>query len=142
MSTAATVTIAAPFLWAGAVLAISFIEAPLKFRAPGITIPLGLGIGRLVFGALSVLEVVLAVATIVAASIADVGATTMRLAWAVAALLGLQLLLRVPLDRRTRRVIAGDVAPGSPLHLVYIGLEVVKLALLLTLGVLAVDALV
>ena len=41
------IAIAAVFIWLGMVLAISFLEAPLKFRAPGITIPLGLGIGRL-----------------------------------------------------------------------------------------------
>lgn len=38
------------------VLAISFLEAPLKFRAPGITVPLGLGIGRLVFQAFNAVE--------------------------------------------------------------------------------------
>ncbi len=27
--------------WLGLVVAISFIEAPLKFRAPGVTIPVG-----------------------------------------------------------------------------------------------------
>jgi len=37
------------FVWIGFVCAISFMEAWLKFRAPGITVPLGLGIGRLVF---------------------------------------------------------------------------------------------
>lgn len=40
------------FVWLGMVLAISFLEAPLKFRAPGVTIPLGLGIGRIVCRAL------------------------------------------------------------------------------------------
>src|SRR5664279_3321230 len=44
---------AVAFVWLGMVLAISFLEAPLKFRAPGITLPLGLGIGRLVFRALN-----------------------------------------------------------------------------------------
>jgi hypothetical protein len=34
------------------VIAISFVETPSKFRAPGITVPLALGIGRLVFKAL------------------------------------------------------------------------------------------
>ena len=46
--------VAAIFVWLGMVFAISFLEAPLKFRAPGITIPLGLGIGRLVFRALNI----------------------------------------------------------------------------------------
>jgi len=41
--------IAATFVWLGMVLAISFLEAPLKFRAPGVTLQIGLGIGRVVF---------------------------------------------------------------------------------------------
>ena len=36
------------------------MESSLKFRAPGITIPLGLGIGRLVFNVLNKIEWVLA----------------------------------------------------------------------------------
>ncbi len=43
-------------LWIGFVSAISFMEAWLKFRAPGITLPLGLGIGSLVFKALNLME--------------------------------------------------------------------------------------
>jgi hypothetical protein len=42
------------------VLAISFIETPLKFRAPGVTLQIGLGIGRLVFRALNACELALA----------------------------------------------------------------------------------
>ena len=41
---------------AGMVLATSFLETPLKLAASGITLRLGLGIGPLVFGALSVAE--------------------------------------------------------------------------------------
>ena len=41
--------LAGVFLWIGFVSAISFMEAWLKFRAPGVTLTLGLGIGRLVF---------------------------------------------------------------------------------------------
>ena len=45
-----------PALWLGLIIGISLIEAPLKFQAPGITIPLGLGIGRLVFTAMNIVE--------------------------------------------------------------------------------------
>jgi hypothetical protein len=38
--------VAVTFVWLGMVLAISFLEAPLKFRAPGVTLPIGLAIGR------------------------------------------------------------------------------------------------
>ncbi len=41
-------------VWIGLIIAISFLEAPLKFTAPGITIPLGLGIGRIMFWALAI----------------------------------------------------------------------------------------
>jgi len=44
------------FLWAGFVCAISFMEAWLKFRAPGVTLPIGLGIGKLIFAALNKVE--------------------------------------------------------------------------------------
>jgi hypothetical protein len=49
-----------PALWLGLIVGISLIEAPLKFQAPGITIALGLGIGRLVFTAMNIVELVLA----------------------------------------------------------------------------------
>jgi len=48
-------------IWSGMVLGISFIEAPLKFQAPDITLTLGLGIGKLVFGALNKVEIVFSI---------------------------------------------------------------------------------
>jgi hypothetical protein len=56
-------------VWLGMVLAISFLEAPLKFRAPGVTLALGLGIGRVVFAALNRVEVVLGAAVLLAAAL-------------------------------------------------------------------------
>ena len=43
------------------------VQAPLKFGAPGITLALGVGIGRVVFAALNRVEVVLAVVVLLAA---------------------------------------------------------------------------
>ncbi|TCC07173.1 hypothetical protein [Kribbella soli] len=53
----AAVATAAVFIWLGMVLAISFLETPLKFRAPGVDIPIGLGIGRIVFRTLNRIEI-------------------------------------------------------------------------------------
>jgi len=53
------IAIFSSIFWAGLIAGISFIEAPLKFQAPGITIPLGLGISQLVFQFLSKVEIVL-----------------------------------------------------------------------------------
>jgi hypothetical protein len=128
--------VAVPFLWCGTVAGISFLEAPLKFRAPGITVPLGLGIGALVFRALNIVELVLAVgitATMVAVP-PHIGAVVLLAAvWVL--LLAQVGVVRPPLDRRAREVIAGRTPPGSRLHLVYIGLEVVKVVTLPILGI-------
>ena len=59
MSAARAVEVAAVFVWLGMVLAISFLEAPLKFRAPNVTLQIGLGIGRLVSRALNTLRIFL-----------------------------------------------------------------------------------
>jgi hypothetical protein len=118
------------------VLAISFLETPLKFRAPGITLALGLGIGRLVFRALNRVEAILAIALIaVCAAGLRPSTTSWVLLGIVAVLLVVQIgVLRPQLDRRALQIIAGrEVAPSSH-HLAYIGLEVAKIALLVALG--------
>ena len=128
---------ALPFVWLGLVVAISFVEAPLKFRAPGVTLPIGLGIGRLVFPTLNALEALLATAT-TALLLTDRAATPAqrRLLTALVALLIVQVgLLRPVLDDRAARIIAGQPVPPAPWHLAYIALEVVKVALLPALGV-------
>ncbi|AVL26505.1 hypothetical protein NBRGN_057_00950 [Nocardia brasiliensis NBRC 14402] len=128
-----------PMLWLGMVLAISFLEAPLKFRAPGITVPLGLGIGRLVFRALNAVEAVLAVLLVIAAAIVE--ATTGTWIWlllAVVVLAGQIVLVRPPLSKRADRVLAGAELPRSHAHFWYIGLEVVKVVGLIGLGISAV----
>jgi hypothetical protein len=49
---------AATLVWLGMVLAISFLEAPLKFRAEGLDLRVGLAIGRIVFRGLNVVEII------------------------------------------------------------------------------------
>ncbi|MGY2126035.1 hypothetical protein ACW9HJ_31720 [Nocardia gipuzkoensis] len=127
-----------PMLWLGMVLAISFLEAPLKFRAPGVTLPLGLGIGRLVFRALNVTEAVLAALLVVAALIVGPRRATWLWLGVAAALLAFQILVvRPPLSRRADRVLAGEELPRSHAHFWYIGLEVVKVAALFGLAIAA-----
>ena len=55
-TTAQTVMIATIFIWCGLIIGISFTEAWLKFRAPGVTLAIGLGIGRIVFSASNILQ--------------------------------------------------------------------------------------
>lgn len=141
MSPAWAVAVAATFVWLGMVVAISFIEAPLKFRAPGVTLPIGLGIGRLVFRALNGCELILAVLLAVAFVVEPpaVGAAVAA-GVAVVTLLVQVLLVRPRLSKRSDAVLAGENAPRSRAHSVYVGLELVKVAALLIAGVLLLTA--
>ncbi len=140
MSTAAATQIAVTFIWLGMVLAISFLEAPLKFRAPHVTLQIGLGIGRLVFRALNIVEVVFA---LVLAAIAVSGPAPLRIIVAfgvVVAALAVQLLaVRPRLTHRSDQVLAGLDAPRSRAHYVYVGLEVVKVVALIVAGILLLN---
>ena len=91
MSGGSAVAVAVTFVWLGMVLAISFLEAPLKFRAPNVTLQIGLGIGRLVFRALNTVEVVFAI-VILMATVASAPPAGVIVAFVVVfAALGLQL---------------------------------------------------
>lgn len=136
MSAGPAVAVAMTFGWLGMVLAISFLEAPLKFRAPGVTVPIGLGIGRLVFRALNTVELVLALALVVVAVLGAVPATAVVAgAVAIVVLLAQLSLVRPRLSRRSDAVLAGGNAPRSPGHLAYVALEIVKVAALVFTGV-------
>lgn len=142
MSSGAAATVSAvAYVWLGMVLAISFLETPLKFRAPGVTLPIGLGIGRLVFRALNSVEALLAAAALAAALAGDAPGSVLGPATALAALLAVQVgVVRRAMTRRTDRVIAGEELPRSRGHLAYVGCEVAKVALLVALGVAAAAA--
>ncbi|MFZ4237265.1 hypothetical protein ACOZGD_19040 [Streptomyces murinus] len=135
-ATSAAVATAITFVWLGMVLAISFLEAPLKFRAPGVTVPVGLGIGRLVFRALNTVEAVFAAVVIVAVAVGAAPAWIIGPTAAAVVLLLAQLAaVRPYLNRRSDRVLAGENLPRSRSHLWYVALELLKVAALLALGI-------
>jgi hypothetical protein len=131
------ILVAVTFVWLGMVLAISFLEAPLKFRAPGVTLPIGLGIGRLVFRALNTVEVAFA---LVVLAVVAAGPTSSRIvvAFAVAGVaLAVQLIaVRPRLTRRSDQVLAGLDAPRSRGHYAYVALEGAKVVALVVAGIL------
>lgn len=137
MSTGPAIAVALTFLWLGMVLAISFLEAPLKFRAPNVTLQIGLGIGRLVFRALNTVEVGFAL-VILAIVVSGPMPVRITVAYAVAILaLAAQLItVRPRLTRRSDQVLAGLDAPRSRAHYAYVGLEAVKAVALVVAGIL------
>ncbi|WP_428340281.1 hypothetical protein [Mycobacterium sp.] len=141
MSPAAAVAVAVVFVWLGMVLAISFLEAPLKFRAPNVTLLIGLGIGRLVFRALNTVEVLLAI-VVLAAVIASPPPARVITPLAVACgALAVQIVgVRPSLVRRADQVLAGLDAPRSRGHYIYLGLEAIKVFALAVGGVLLLSS--
>ena len=123
-SAALTARLVIPAIWLGLIIAIDLIEAPLKFQAPGITIPLGLGIGRLVFTAMNIAEGALALILIAAV----VTTRHIRPAWTLLATIAGLLIVKVALVRpllnaRTEAVLAGTAEAGSSVHVIYIALD-------------------
>ncbi|WP_455565736.1 hypothetical protein [Micrococcus endophyticus] len=124
---------AVPAVWLGLLIGISLIEAPLKFTAPGITIPLGLGIGRRVFFAMNLVEVVLAVVLLVALArvlgrprgLTAPGPGRLWLGGLTAAgfLAVKAVAIRPFLNRRTDLVLAGVDDGGSSWHYLYIAVD-------------------
>jgi hypothetical protein len=130
------VAIAIAFVWFGMVVAISFVETPLKFRAPDVTLRVGLGIGRLVFRALNTVEAMFAVAIVITLVVGDSPtASAVSAVVAVASLVVQLVVVRPGLTRRSDAVLAGEVAPRTRSHHAYIALELVKVVALLVAGI-------
>ncbi|GAA2885911.1 hypothetical protein [Streptomyces mexicanus] len=135
-ATSAATAGAVIFLWLGMVLAISFLEAPLKFRAPGVTIPIGLGIGRMVFRALNLVEAVLAAVVVAAVAAGGPPTAVVVLTAVTVVLLAVQLgVVRPRLNRRSDRVLAGEDLPRSRGHVYYVAFETAKVIALTVLGI-------
>lgn len=130
-------SIAITFIWVGFIGAISFMEAWLKFRAPGIDTALGLGIGQLVFSALNKVEITSAV-LIVLLSIASKEKKTIQvqgLFYVAVAILVLQSVWLLPaLDTRANLIRESVVLGKSKLHLWYVLVEIVKITCLILFG--------
>lgn len=140
MNAGAAVDAGVTFVWLGMVLAISFLEAPLKFRAPDVSLRIGLGIGRLVFRALNAVEVFFAVVVVVSLAVGSPPAASAASVVAIGALAVQLLAIRPMLTRRSDAVLAGVDVPRSRGHYAYIVLEALKVLALLVAGVSALTS--
>ncbi len=132
------VAIVITFVWIGFVCAISFMESWIKFRAPNVTLSVGLGIGRIVFKALNRVEILLSVIIFVNLLLSGEQMLTLRnLAFFIPLLIVLlQASWLLPaLDTRAELRMQNAVLPPSNLHFYYIGTEVLKVACLFIFGI-------
>ena len=125
-------------LWAGVVIGVSFLAAPAKFGAPGLSLPVAMEVGRREFGALNLAELVLAIVTLALAAYARPERTIWLGLGLAAVIVVLQWLWLLPvLDARAELIIRGETPEPAPWHALYIGAEVLKLLALLVIGWLA-----
>lgn len=140
------------WFWMGMVFGVSFIATPVKFRALTLSMPVALDVGHVTLHALNRIEWLFAAVLLLFAVRhsgtarrldSETGHPFARLgvllgASAVCGVVAAQALWLLPaLDVRTAEVIAGRPQPPSPLHGLFIGAEVLKLALLFGVGLAA-----
>ncbi len=124
------------FLWVGLLCGISFLEAPLKFQAPGITLELGLGIGKLVFGALTKIE--MSITALIIAGLIILKPVRKQWIFYIIAFIIVAIdnaVLMPILDARIDLITSGTTPPASDAHWWYVGLEAIKLISLITAGI-------
>jgi len=120
-------------LWLGFVGAISFLEAPLKFKAPGVALKDALSIGRLVFHALNRMEWISAVLSWLILLRLRVVRTrgALLLLGSITAILLFQTFALLPvLDARALVIVRGGESAATWHHMAYIVADVVKAILL------------
>lgn len=116
-------------LWFGVFMTVSFVETPLKFQVPGVTLPVALELGKIMFGFSTHFQ--MAMLAIVA-----VGFLLGKKRWnwfsiiaytVIIATLLLQKFWMLPvLDARADLLAAGKSIPPTVLHDYFIYSEVVK----------------
>lgn len=130
--------IAVIFIWIGFVCAISFMEAWLKFQAPGITVEQGLSIGQLIFNALNKVEITCALFISISLIFSknEKEITTISFLFVPLLILSIQTAWLLPaLEVRAKAIISGIDPPKSKLHLWYVLLEAVKVLSLFIYGI-------
>ena len=130
-------------VWLGMILGISFLEAPLKFMSPSVTLEIGLDIGRLVFGVFNKIEGAMALAMAILTVMfrqKDRLLILLGVAWAT---LALQTFWLLPiLSNRAELIVQGQTPATSPFHSIYVILEIIKAVVLAVYGFRKIGAMV
>ena len=123
--------------WAGYVSSISFMEAWLKFGAEGVTLSVGLSIGKKIFTALNRCEwaflIVYSLLYFNQSKIRQYTLTVFSLL--ILVILSLQTFFVLPaLNARVDMILDGQTLENSFLHFYFGTLEIIKVGLLLGLS--------
>jgi hypothetical protein len=121
----------AAMLWIGLLLGVSFLATPAKFLAPSLSLAVALDVGRQTFGVFNKVEWALAILLLALVLAGPKARLSIAGAVVLAVMVVVETLWLLPvLDQRVGLIIAGQQPPESNLHVVYIVLQIVKLAVL------------
>lgn len=125
------------FFWIGLFVAISFLETPLKFQVSGMTLPIALELGKIMFGISTNIQLGLMV--VVFLMLIRKHEKHNKFEFTTFSLIAIILLLEkfwmLPeLDARADLLATGKPTPASELHNYFIYAESAKLILLILLG--------
>lgn len=128
--------------WMGFFIAISFMEAPLKFSAPDLSMAEGLRIGKIIFKALNTCEWVFLLIIFITCIGKKITRKSLYLVIAISMIMVLETAWLLPiLDRDADLIIRGHPVSGHSAHWLYVLLEVIKVPVLLLLGLDSIKAL-
>ncbi|MFA9372142.1 MAG: hypothetical protein ACERIH_10575 [Labilibaculum antarcticum] len=123
------------FVWIGFLLAISFMEAWVKFRAESLDLPTGLDVGMHVFGALNLVERFFAAILLVYVFVYYTDKIVVLTGLTIFTFVFAQSGYLLPeLNEHAQLIIQGMQPEKSSVHLMYGLMEFVKLIALFVLG--------
>ncbi|MFS4470312.1 hypothetical protein [Chryseobacterium sp. T20] len=121
----------------GMFLTISFLETPLKFQVPGITLQIALGLGKLMFGLSSKIQWGFLIVILLLMSVSWKNHTKIDFIILIIlfSILAIEQFWLLPiLDSRVDLLSSGKALPPTPLHDYFIYAETAK-ALMLTTAI-------
>jgi len=128
---------AVSFFWLGLFIAISFLETPLKFQVPGMTLPIALELGKTMFGISTNIQLGLMILVFFNFFLnpSKLNKFIIFTGVLLALILVLEKFWMLPiLDARADVLATGKGLPPTPLHNYFIYAECIKAILLLSIG--------
>lgn len=120
-------------LWAGLILGVSFIATPAKFMAPHLSLPLALEVGKVTFHVFDKIQWGIYVILLILTFFNKNKKSWWIFISSLFVLLGVKTFGLLPaLDMRVEEILSGEEIAPSPLHSLYIGVDILEIILLLT----------
>jgi hypothetical protein len=121
--------------WLGFFMAISFMEAPLKFTAPGLNMAEGLQIGKIIFKSLNICEWTFLLLILITCIVKKTTRKGFYLITAISVIMALETFWLLPvLDNNADLIIKGLPVTAHSTHWFYVLFEIIKVPVLLMIG--------